>query len=134
MASPQETVKESEDLQEKPGQNESKVLQNAELLGLAGVMGALYLYLAFGMFNASYFLLLLDSPKPWEALWIHMLAWVWRTGVPVLVISFYMGWSAIRAQDKSKGIMILLGVFPAWIVLVLFFTLFVDAVDEVVFQ
>jgi hypothetical protein len=134
MSSPQEKVKESEELQEKPGQTESKVLENAELLGLAGVLGALYLYLAFGMFHASYFLLLLDSPKPWEASWVHMLAWVWRTGVPVLVISFYVGWGAIRAQDKSKGMMILLGTFPAWIVFVLLFTLFVDAVDEVVFQ
>lgn len=134
MSSPQERVKESEDLQEKPDRNVSKVLENAELLGLVGVLGALYLYLAFGMLHASYFLLLLDSPKPWEASWIHMLAWVWRTGVPVLLISFYLGWSAIRAQDKRKGMMIILGVFPTWIVFVLLFTLFVDAVDEVVFQ
>lgn len=135
MSSPQEKVRETEPLQEKPGHaNESKVLGNTELLGLTVFLGALYLYLGLGMFHASYFLLLLDSPNRREASWVHMLAWVWRTGVPVLVISFLAGWNTILSQDKRKGMILLMGVFPAWIVFVLLFTLFVDAVDELVFQ
>lgn len=135
MSSPQEKVRETEPLQEKPGlANEPNVLENTELLGLTVFLGALYLYLGLGMFHASYFLLLLDSPNRREASWVHMLAWVWRTGVPVLVVSFLVGWKTILAHDKRKGVILLMGVFPGWIVSVLLFTLFVDAVDELVFQ
>jgi uncharacterized BrkB/YihY/UPF0761 family membrane protein len=136
MSSAQEKARETGPLQEKPGlaRESEKVLENTELLGLTVLLGALYLYLGLGMFHASYFLLLLDSPNRREASWVHMLAWVWRTGVPVLVVSFLVGWKSILTHDKRKGVILLLGVFPAWIVFVLLFTLFVDAVDELVFQ
>ena len=142
MPSVQEKVRETTDpllRAKKPSlatrESQNVLVRNTELLGLTVFLGALYLYLSLRMFHASYFLLLLDSPNRREALWVHMLAWVWRTGVPVFLVSVLVGWNCILAHDnKRKGVILIVGVVPAWIAFVLLFTLFVDAVDELVFQ
>lgn len=104
------------------------------LLGVTISLGILYLYLAMAMFHASYFLLLLDSPDERESFWIHTLAWVWRHGILVLVVSFLLGWDMSVKDNRTKGLMVLVLSFPIWIIGVLLFTLFVDAVDTFVFH
>ena len=104
------------------------------LLGLTVSLGIVYLYLAMAMFHASYFLLLLDSPNERESFWVHTLAWVWRHGILILVASFLLGWDMSLKDDKRKGLIVLVATFPIWTISVLLFTLFVDAVDLLVFH
>jgi hypothetical protein len=104
------------------------------LVGLTVALGIVYLYLAMAMFHASYFLLLLDSPNERESFWVHTLAWVWRHGILVLVGSFLLGWDMSLRDNKRKGLIVLVGTFPVWTICVLLFTLFVDAVDLLVFH
>lgn len=104
------------------------------LLILTGCLGAVYLYLAMAMFHASYLLLLLDSPDERESIFVHSLAWVWRHGIVVLVVSFLLGWDLSIKDDRAKGLVILVLSFPIWIIAVMLLTLFVDAVDSVVFH
>lgn len=112
-----------------------KVLENdTALLGMTLFFGALYLYLALSVFHASYFLLLLDSPKKAETWWVHMLAWVWRSGLPVLVGSLLMGWNTSLHDDRITGMFMIVGGFPTWVTFAILFTLFVDIVDELVFH
>ena len=120
------------------GPSASEALEDSVVLDFSifasVAVGAVYLYLALGMFHASYFLLLIDSPDPRESWSVHALAWVWRTGLPVLVGSFVMGWNTRLCKDRRTGMLIKLFTFPAWAVAVILITLFVDAIDLLVFQ
>lgn len=123
---------ELETVDEEPITNKSRLTElkyDTLLLGVTISLGIVYLYLAMAMFHGSYFLLLLDSPDERESFWVHTLAWIWRHGIVVLIASFLLGWDLSVKDDRTKGLLILVLTFPIWIVCVLLFTLFVDAVD-----
>lgn len=125
---PMETIKE----EGKKQSSTSKLTEleyDTVLVGVSICLGIVYLYLAMAMFHGSYFLFLLDSPDARESWWVHTLAWVWRHGIVVLIASFLLGWDLSVKDDRAKGLVILVLTFPLWIIVVLLFTLFVDAFD-----
>lgn len=124
-----ETVKEEHDSIQKSSSFTEELRSDTILLGVTVSLGIVYLYLAMAMFHASYFLLLMDSPDERESFWVHTLAWVWRHSIVVLIASFLVAWDLSLKDDRAKGRFILVLAFPIWIICVLLFTLFVDAVD-----
>lgn len=138
MATEQKESRKQTDLVKSKSTESSSTMKELEydtlLLGLTVSLGIVYLYLAMAMFHASYFLLLLDSPDERESFWVHTLAWIWRHGILVLVASFLLGWDLTLRDDRAKGLIIIILSFPVWIIAVLLFTLFVDAVDLFVFH